>query len=141
LLVRRKDFDIDACNDHVSSISKWNEDIIKLHSQLKICKNEYDKIKIARDVYTIGRHPSIKDGLGFHKGSKDTKSQKAPTSLRRRGRHLWLVVHIPFMIRSIMLIYMIMLRMVLILLVILIMMLVLIMICMLYVMMFILHMP
>jgi hypothetical protein len=42
-----------------------NDDIANLHAQLKICKNECDKIKFARDSFTIGRHLSIKDGLGF----------------------------------------------------------------------------
>jgi hypothetical protein len=54
---RCKDLDIDACNDHVSMISKLNDDITKLHAQLKICKDECDKIKFDRDAYTIGRHP------------------------------------------------------------------------------------
>jgi hypothetical protein len=71
-----KDFDIDACNDHVSTISKLNDDIAKLHAQLKICKDECDKVKFARDAYTIGRHPSIKGGLGFRKGSKDTRVKR-----------------------------------------------------------------
>jgi hypothetical protein len=63
-----KDIDVDA----------YNDDISKLHAQLKICKDKCDKNKFARDAYTIGRHPSIKNGLGFQKGTKDTKSQKAP---------------------------------------------------------------
>jgi hypothetical protein len=46
-------------------ILKLNNDIASLNAQLKTCKNENDKIKFARDAYTIGRHPSIKDGLGF----------------------------------------------------------------------------
>jgi hypothetical protein len=62
---RCKDFDVDACNDHVSTIAMLNDDIANLHAQLKICKNECDKIKFARDSFTIGRHLSIKDGLGF----------------------------------------------------------------------------
>ena len=69
-----KDFDIDACNDHASTISKLNDDIAKLHTQLKICEDECDKIKFAREAYTIGRHHSVKDGLGFQKGTKNTKS-------------------------------------------------------------------
>jgi hypothetical protein len=69
---RCKDFDVNACNDHASTISKLNDDIAKLHAQLKICKDECDKVKFARDAFTIGRHPSIKDGLGFQKGTKDT---------------------------------------------------------------------
>jgi hypothetical protein len=44
-----KDVNIDAC----------------LNTQLKTCKDNYEKLKFARDAYTIGRHPSIKDGLGF----------------------------------------------------------------------------
>jgi hypothetical protein len=31
---RCKDFDIDACIDHASTISKLNDDIAKLHAQL-----------------------------------------------------------------------------------------------------------
>jgi hypothetical protein len=58
---RCKDFDIDACNDHVSTIAKLNDEIV----QLKTCKNEVEKVKFARDAFTIGRHPSIKDGLSF----------------------------------------------------------------------------
>jgi hypothetical protein len=62
----------------MSLISKLNDDVAKLHAQLKICKDECEKIKFARDVYTSGRHPSIKDGLGFHGGPMDTKSHKPP---------------------------------------------------------------
>jgi hypothetical protein len=69
---RCKDFDVNACNDHASTISKLNYDIAKLHAQLKICKDECDKVKFARDAFTIGRHPFIKDGLGFQTGTKDT---------------------------------------------------------------------
>ena len=49
-------------------------------------QNECEKIKFARDAYTIGRHPSIKDGLGFQKGTKATKSQKAPNFTREKGK-------------------------------------------------------
>jgi hypothetical protein len=44
---------------------------------LKFCKNECEKIKFARDAYTIGRHPSIKDGLGFQKGTMNSKGLKS----------------------------------------------------------------
>jgi hypothetical protein len=62
---RCKDFDIDACNTHASTILKLNNDVANINAQLKTCKNDYEKLKFARDAYTIGRHPSIKDGLGF----------------------------------------------------------------------------
>jgi hypothetical protein len=64
---RCKYFDIDACNTHASTIFKLNNDVANLNAQLKTCRSENDKIKFARDAYTIHRHPSIKDGLGFQK--------------------------------------------------------------------------
>jgi hypothetical protein len=55
-----------ACIDHASTFAKLNGEIAHLNDQLKTCKNEVEKVKFARDAFTIGRHPSIKDGLGFH---------------------------------------------------------------------------
>jgi hypothetical protein len=46
-----KDFDIDACNGHASTILKLNNDVANLNAQLKICKSDYEKLKFARDVY------------------------------------------------------------------------------------------
>jgi hypothetical protein len=43
---RCKDFDIDACNTHASTILKLNNDVANLNTQLKICKSENDKIKL-----------------------------------------------------------------------------------------------
>jgi hypothetical protein len=63
-----------------------NDGIAKLNAQLKICKDKCDKIKFSRDTYTIDRHPCIKDELGFQKGTKDTKSQKAPNFTREKGK-------------------------------------------------------
>jgi hypothetical protein len=57
--------DFNACSNHASTIAKLNDEIAHLNVQLKICKNEVDKVKFARDAFTIGRYPSIKDGLGF----------------------------------------------------------------------------
>jgi chromosome segregation ATPase len=62
---RCKDLDVDACNEHASTIAKLNNDVASLNAQLKTCMNNYEKLKFARDAYTVGRHPSIKDGLGF----------------------------------------------------------------------------
>jgi Leucine-rich repeat (LRR) protein len=35
-----KDHDFDACNNHVSTITKLNDEIVKLNVQLKTYKNE-----------------------------------------------------------------------------------------------------
>jgi hypothetical protein len=56
---RCKDFNINACNEHASTILKLNDDVASLNAQLKTCKDDYEKLKHARDAYTIGRHPSI----------------------------------------------------------------------------------
>jgi hypothetical protein len=79
-------FYVDACNKHISTIAKLNDDIANLHAQLKICKDECDKVKFARDAFTIGRHPSIKDGLGFQRGTNDLKSQKASNIIKEKGK-------------------------------------------------------
>jgi vacuolar-type H+-ATPase subunit I/STV1 len=84
---RCKDFDVDACNNHASTISKLNDEIANLNAQLKTCKNECDKIKFARDVYTIGRHPSIKDGLGFQKRIKNLISQRTSNLINSHSFH------------------------------------------------------
>jgi hypothetical protein len=83
---RCKDFHVDACNSHVSTISKLNDEIANLNAKLKNCKTECEKIKFARDAYTIGRHPSIKDGLGFQKGTKNLTSQRTSNLIKEKGK-------------------------------------------------------
>jgi hypothetical protein len=83
---RCKDFDIDACNEHASTILKLNNNVANLSAQLKICKSDYEKLKFARDAYTIGRHPSIKDGLGFQKGTKNLTSQRTSNFNKEKGK-------------------------------------------------------
>jgi hypothetical protein len=109
--VKCKGNDFDACSNHASTIAKSNDEIVQLNVQLKTCKNEVEEVKFAKDAFTIGIHPSIKDGFGFQKGTKNTKSQKALNFTRRRGRHLWLVAHTLFMKRRIMLVCILILRM------------------------------
>jgi hypothetical protein len=38
-----KDFDVDACNEHVSTILNLNNDVASLNTQLKTCKDNYEK--------------------------------------------------------------------------------------------------
>jgi signal recognition particle subunit SEC65 len=52
----------------------------------KTSKSEFDKLKFARDAYTIGRHPSIKDGLGFKREAKNLTSHKAPIPAKEKGK-------------------------------------------------------
>jgi hypothetical protein len=83
---RCNDFDVDACNEHLISITNLNDEVASLNAQFKTCKLDFDKLKLARDAYTIGRHPSIKDGLGFRKETKNLTSQKAPIFNKEKGK-------------------------------------------------------
>jgi hypothetical protein len=68
------------------SITKLNDEVASLNAQLKTCKVDFDTLKFASDAYTIGRHPSIKDGLGFRKETKNLTSQKAPILNKEKGK-------------------------------------------------------
>jgi hypothetical protein len=83
---RCKDFNVDACDEHLVSISKLNDEVASLNAQLKTCKSDFDKLKFARDAYTVGRHPSIKDGLGFRKEAKNLTSQRDPIPVKEKGK-------------------------------------------------------
>jgi hypothetical protein len=83
---RCKDFDVDACDEHLASITKLNNEVASLNAQLKTCKFEFDKLKFARDAYTFGRHLSIKDGFGFRKETKNLTSQRTPVLNKEKGK-------------------------------------------------------
>jgi hypothetical protein len=83
---RCKDFDVDACDEHLASITKLNNEVASLNAQLKTCKVDFDKLKFARDAYTVGRHPSIKDGLGFRKETKNLTSQRTLVPNKEKGK-------------------------------------------------------
>jgi hypothetical protein len=83
---RCKDFDVNVCDEHLASISKLKNEVASLNAQLNTCKMYYDKLKFARDAYTVGRHPSIKDGLGFRKETKNLTSQRTPILNKEKGK-------------------------------------------------------
>jgi hypothetical protein len=81
-------YNVDACNEHIVSFTKLSNEVASLNAQLKTCKDDFNKLKFARDAYTIGRHPSIKDGLSFRKETKNLTSQKAPVLNKEKGKAL-----------------------------------------------------
>jgi hypothetical protein len=83
---RCKYLDVDACNEHASTIAKLNNDVASLNAQLKTCMDNYEKLKFARDAYTVGRHPSIKNGLGFRKETKNLTSQRTFGLNKEKGK-------------------------------------------------------
>jgi hypothetical protein len=83
---RCKDLNIDTCSEHLISIAKLDGEVASLNAQLKTSKNDFNKLKFARDAYTIGRHRSIKDGLGFKREAKNLTSQRAPIFNKEKGK-------------------------------------------------------
>jgi hypothetical protein len=83
---RCKYFNVDTCVEHLTSIEKLNGEVANLNAQLKTSKNDFEKLKFARDAYTIGRHPSIKDGLGFKKEAKNLTCQRTPIFIKEKGK-------------------------------------------------------
>jgi hypothetical protein len=83
---RCKDFDINVWDDHASIISMLYAEVANLNAQLKFAKNDCEKIKFVRDAYTIGRHPSIKDGLGFQNGTKNLTNHRASNPIKEKGK-------------------------------------------------------
>jgi hypothetical protein len=81
---RCKDLDVDACNEHASTIAKLNNDVAGLSAQLKTCMDNYEKLKFAREAYNVG--PSIKDGLGFRKETKNLTSQRTSGLNKEKGK-------------------------------------------------------
>jgi hypothetical protein len=80
---RCKDVDFD---EHATTIAKLNNEIASLNAQLKTCKDDYEKLKFVRDAYTVGRHPSIKVGLGFRKETKNLTSQRTSVLNKEKGK-------------------------------------------------------
>jgi hypothetical protein len=86
ICTRYKGHDFDSCIDHASTIAKLIDEIAQLNVQLKTCKNEVEKVKFARNDFTISRHPSIKDGLHFHGEAKNIKSRMTPNFTKEKGK-------------------------------------------------------
>jgi hypothetical protein len=89
ICIRCKDVDIDACHAHVFIIASLNEDIAKLNAQIKTCNEELNKVKLARGAHLSGRHPRVKDGLGFKRELKTNPIGSMKVSnLKRKTKRL-----------------------------------------------------
>jgi hypothetical protein len=68
ICTRCRDVNVDAILDHLALIKQQNDHIAQLTSKINEHEIENENFKFARSMLYSGRHPGIKDGIGFQKG-------------------------------------------------------------------------
>jgi hypothetical protein len=68
ICTRCRDINVDAIHDHLAMIKQPNDHIAKLDAKIAEHELENEKFKFARSMLYSGRHPGIKDGIGFQQG-------------------------------------------------------------------------
>jgi hypothetical protein len=69
ICTRCRDVNVDAIHDHLALIKQQNDHIAQLTSKINEHEIENEKFKFARSMLYSGKHPGIKDGIGFQQGS------------------------------------------------------------------------
>jgi hypothetical protein len=78
ICTRCRDINVEAINDHLAIIKEKNDHIAKLNAKIAKHELENEKFKFARSMLYNGRHPGIKDGIGFQQGSQSNTKLNAP---------------------------------------------------------------
>jgi hypothetical protein len=78
ICTRCRDINVDAMNAHIAMIKEQNDHIAKLNAKIAEHELENEKFKFARSILYNGRHPDIKDGIGFQQGSQSNIKLNAP---------------------------------------------------------------
>jgi hypothetical protein len=81
ICTRCRDINVEAIDDHLAMIKEQNDQIAKLNAKITEHGLENEKIKFARSMLYSGRHPGIKDGIGFQQGSQNNTKLNAPKKL------------------------------------------------------------
>jgi hypothetical protein len=79
ICTRCRDVNVKAIDDHIAMIKQQNDHIAKLTAKINEHGLENEKFKFARSMLYNGRHPGIKDDIGFQQGSN--VKLNAPTRL------------------------------------------------------------
>jgi hypothetical protein len=79
ICMRCRDINVDAIHDHLALIKQQNDHIAQLTSKINEHEIKNEKFKFARSMLYNGRHPGIKDGIGFQQG--DNVKINAPKRL------------------------------------------------------------
>jgi hypothetical protein len=69
ICTRCRDINVEAINDHLALIKQQNDHIAQLTAKINEHEIENEKFKFARSMLYNGRHPGIKDVIGFQQGS------------------------------------------------------------------------
>jgi hypothetical protein len=64
---RCKDFNVDACVEHLTSITKLNGEVASLNAQLKTCKNDFDKLKLLGMPTSLVDIPQLRMDLALER--------------------------------------------------------------------------
>jgi hypothetical protein len=78
ICTRWSNVNIDTMNDHITMIKEQNDHIAKLNAKIAEYELENKKFKFARSMLYNGRHPGIKDDIGFQQGSQSNIKLNAP---------------------------------------------------------------
>jgi hypothetical protein len=79
ICTRCRDINVDAIHDHLALFKQQNDHIAQLSAKINKHEIENENFKFARSMLYSGRHPGIKDGIGFQQG--DNVKLNAPKKL------------------------------------------------------------
>jgi hypothetical protein len=65
-------------NDHLAMVKEQNDHIAKLNAKIAKHELENENFKFARSMLYNGRHPDIKNDIGFQQGSQSNIELNAP---------------------------------------------------------------
>jgi hypothetical protein len=68
ICTRCRDVNVDAIHDHLALIKQQNDHIATLTAKIAKHELQNEKFKFAHSMLYSGRHPGIKDGIGFQQG-------------------------------------------------------------------------
>jgi hypothetical protein len=69
ICTRYRNINVEAINDHLALSKQQNDHIAQLTAKINEHEIENENFKFARSMLYNGRHPGIKDGIGFQQGS------------------------------------------------------------------------
>jgi 5'(3')-deoxyribonucleotidase len=81
ICTRCRDVNIEAIDDHLAMIKQQNDHIANLNAKIAEHELENENFKFARSMLYNGRHPGIKDGIGFQLGNQSNVKLNAPKKL------------------------------------------------------------